>query len=108
MTETIAVMTMQQGTTGSLYSSQHLQAATSIEDLRFGRAHQFCGCCGSACVVDGLTVQPDDEGLTRFLNKGVVMNTTDNPTKDQSTDEYKVESIKIGDVYLNFRLRQIP
>lgn len=78
--------------------------ANSFVDFQLGRSSQICGCCGSI-VVNSFDNFNGDLGE---VNKGVTVAYEDKPTKLESNDEYKIESVKIGDTYINFMLRQIP
>lgn len=78
--------------------------ASTLADFTLGRAATICGCCGSV-VVSSFDNFRGDLGE---VNKGVTVAYEDKPTKLESNDEYKIESVKIGDTYINFMLRQIP
>jgi hypothetical protein len=66
-------------------------------DYQFG--HRIAQCCGSQLVSD-LSIDKRDSGITIALG--------DKPHVPSPDDSALFESVQVGDVYINLKLRQVP
>lgn len=79
------------------FTSQVMSPAMDARSSDFGHGGQPGGCCGSQ-LVSFLEIDSRNKGLTLAIN--------DEPTSVVSTDEYTIETVKVGDIYINLKLRQ--
>lgn len=80
------------------YTDGVMEPAKDARGSDFGYGGQPGGCCGSQ-LVSSLEIDVRNKGLTIAIN--------DEPTTVVSNDDYTIESVKVGDVYINLKLRQV-